>query len=227
MATAAPPTVVARKRLRREFSLPTDTSALGRDDLKRLTNQLLDQIERLLRGCGDADVTFEPVDPQAYDPGAASHEDAHRPWTAAHIIVHTTATAEEMAALAAELARGVAYHGRSRAEVPWQSVTTVAQCRARLAESRRLRLASLGMWPERPHLELHFAFEEGAPERNVVECFLLGLRHEAAHLEQLRDAIAQARTHRRRQTRWARLLRWWQARFHRREAQSDESRAAE
>ena len=52
----------------------------------------------------------------------------------------------------ADLARGVAFHGRSRSEVPWETVTTIAQCRARLEESRRMRLASLDMWPDQPYL---------------------------------------------------------------------------
>ena len=112
----------------------------------------VDKMLALIAECKDADVTFEPVDPEAHDPYAESAEEVELAWTLGHLIVHTTASAEESAALAAELARGVGFHGRSRSEIPWQEVTTVAQCRERLAESRRMRLASLGMWPARPSM---------------------------------------------------------------------------
>ena len=38
-------------------------------------------------------------------------------------------------------------------ELPWQTVTTMAQCLHRLQESRRMRLASLEMWPDNPFWE--------------------------------------------------------------------------
>jgi DinB superfamily len=180
-----------------------------RDDLRRLTNTLIERVRQLLRRCVDADVVFVPVDPRAYDPLADTGDVVHIGWTLAHIVVHMTASAEEAASLAAELARGVAYHGRSRSEVPWKSVTTIAQCRARLEESRRMRLASLGMWPDAPHLDTTFFPGGGAPARGPIECFLSGLRHDADHLEHLRDVIGQARTYRRQQT----LLGRWRARF--------------
>ena len=81
---------------------------------------------------------------------AADPADRRLAWTVAHNIVHATASGEEYAAVAADLARGVDFHGRPRFETPWQSVTTVEQCRRRLEESRRIRLASLRMWPIGP-----------------------------------------------------------------------------
>lgn len=51
-----------------------------------------------------------------------TRDDVHLAWNLGHVIVHTMASAEESAALAAELARGVEYHGRSRYEVPWETV---------------------------------------------------------------------------------------------------------
>lgn len=185
------------------FTLPADTSQLTRPDLRRLTNALIDEVRGMLRRCVDADVTFAPEDPQAYDAGAATDEQAHMPWTLAHILVHMTASSEEAAMLAAELARGIAYHGRSRSEVPWQQITTRMQCYARLEESRRMRCASLDIWPDGPHFENTAALWEGGP----IQRFLSGLRHDAAHLPQLRDVVAQARDYRLRRTLLGRLRR--------------------
>jgi hypothetical protein len=178
------------------FVLPEASDDVTREDLRCLTKELITQVTKMLRRCVDADVTFVPVDRQASDPAAAV-EDQNVAWTLGHIIVHMTASAEAAAALAAELARGVVYHGRSRYEVAWTSVTTVAECRARLQESGRIRSSSLDMWPDRPHLQNSLPFAQGGEDgQGPVACFLLGLRHDAAHLGQLRDVIAQARAYR-------------------------------
>ena len=118
---------------------------LTRDDLRDLTTEMVDTMLGLIADCGDADVTFEPDDPKADDPFAEKQEDVRLAWNLGHVIVHVTASAEESAALAAEMARGVAFHGRSRYETPWQQATTIEMCRRRLEESRRMRLASLEM----------------------------------------------------------------------------------
>ncbi len=122
-------------------------------DLARLTNEMIDTMRGLIAGCTDTDVTFVPNDPRANDTYAINPDEVNLSWTLGHVIVHTTASSEESAFLAAELARGVPFHGRSRAEVSWQSVTTIAQCRQRLEESRRMRLASLALWPDPPDLD--------------------------------------------------------------------------
>jgi hypothetical protein len=132
------------------------------------------------------------VDPDAYDPVAIVESEIDLPWTLGHVIVHTTASAEESAFLAAELARGVPYHGRSRSEVPWASVKTIAFCRQRLEESRRMRLASLDMWPSQPDLENTYEPWEGVGEINAVERFVMGLKHDADHLEQIEKIVRQA-----------------------------------
>src|SRR5215472_14941495 len=181
------------------FALPEADDSVTPEDLRRLTKELVTLVTKMLRRCVDSDVTFVPIDPQASDP-AAAEEDQNLAWTLGHIIVHMTATAEEAAALAAELARGVSYHGRSRYEVSWTSVTTVAECRARLRESGRICAASLDMWPDRPHLENARPFSQGADGQGPIACFLLGLRHDAVHLDQLRDVIGQARAYRKQQT---------------------------
>ena len=91
-------------------------------DLQALTNEMIDYQLNLLAGCTDADVVFVPVDPEADDPYAADAADADLAWTLGHLIVHVTASSEESAALAAEMARGVVRDGRSRSEIPWQTV---------------------------------------------------------------------------------------------------------
>jgi hypothetical protein len=168
------------------------SSRLSRNDLHRLTNEMIDEILRLTSECQDADVVFEPSDPEAHDTYAATPEEVSMPWTLGHVIVHTTASSEESAALAAELARGVRYHGRSRYEVPWPGMRTIQECRARLEESRRMRLASLDMWPDEPHLENVSAFIPEWPKLNAVSRFLVGLMHDQEHLGQIADIVGHA-----------------------------------
>lgn len=176
-----------------ETTIQELTDDLTPDDLRRLTNEMVDTMLNLIRYCVDADVTFEPEDPQADDPYAATEEEVHIPWTLGHVIVHTTASAEESAALAAELARGVPFHGRSRSEVPWEQVETIAQCRQRLEESRRMRLASLDMWPAEPYLDNVYEWKADAEPINAVARFVLGLQHDDDHLGQIADVVQQAR----------------------------------
>jgi len=163
------------------------------NDLRRLTNGMIDEILHLISECQDADVIFEPSDPDAEDTYAATPEEVSMPWTLGHVVVHATASSEESAALAAEHARGVRHHGRSRYEVPWREVKTIQECRARLEESRRMRLASLDMWPDKPHLENVSAFIPQWPELNAVSRFLVGLMHDQEHLGQIADIVGQAR----------------------------------
>jgi hypothetical protein len=187
------------------FQFPENAELVSKADLQRLTNALIEDVKKLLQHCVDADVTFVPVDPMAHDPAAASSGEAGTAWTLGHIIVHMTASSEESAMLAAELARGVTYHGRSRSEIPWTAITTVAQCRARLEESRRMRLASLDMWPDLPHLSNTYFPRPGTMELGPVARFLSGLKHDDNHLDQLREVIRQARTYRFQQTFMGRL----------------------
>lgn len=166
---------------------------LKKGDLRDLTNEMIDTMLALIADCTDADVVFQPVDPDAHDPDAADEADLDIAWTLGHVIVHATASSEESAALATEMARGVPLHGRSRYETPWETVKTIAQCRARLEESRRMRLASLEMWPDTPHLDLTHQPWPGAPEVNAIGRFVLGLGHDAAHLDQIAEIVRQAK----------------------------------
>ena len=163
-------------------------------DLRRLTNEMIDTMLGMIAGCTYADVVFVPDDPAADDPVAATEAEVHMPWTLGHVIVHTTASSEEAAAIAAELARGVPHRGgRSRSELPWTTVTTIAQCRDRLEESRRMRLASLDMWPDQPYLDNVYSPREGAAPINAVARFVFGLMHDDSHLGQIPEIVRQAR----------------------------------
>lgn len=166
-------------------------------DLGAMTNEMIDTVLALIAHCRSEDVTFMPADPKAHDRYAAKDEEISIPWTLGHVIVHITASAEESAFLAAELARGVPFHGRSRYEVPWETVTTIAQCRERLEESRRMRLASLELWPDMPDLENVYSPYKGVGRIGAKERFLLGLKHDADHLGQIEDIVGQAKAARR------------------------------
>ena len=178
----------------KEITMGQLVAGLTVDDLRRLTNEMIDTMQRLIADCTDADVVFVPDDPNANDPVAATEAEVHMPWTLGHVIVHTTASAEEAAAIAAELARGVPHRGgRSRSEVHWSTITTIAQCRHRLEESRRMRLASLDMWPDQPHLDNTYVPRPGAEPINAVARFVLGLRHDDDHLAQIAEIVRQAK----------------------------------
>ena len=169
---------------------------LSVDNLRDLTNEMINTILDLISSGVDTDVTFEPVDPECYDSFATTPEEAHLVWTLGHVIVHTTASSEEAAAIAAELARGVAYHGRSRQEVPWGQMRTIEDCRERLEESRRMCLASLAMWPVHLHFEIECEAWPGGPVVNAVGRFVLGLMHDDSHLGQIGEIMRQARASR-------------------------------
>ena len=166
---------------------------LTRDNLRDLTNEMVNTILDLITACVDADVTFEPIDPAAHDPFSKTPEEVQLAWNLGHVIVHTTASAEEAAAIAAELARGVEYHGRSRYEVPWGEMRTIEECRQRLEESRRMRLASLDMWPVEARLEIEYEAWTDGPKVNAVGRFVFGLMHDDSHLGQIGEIVRQAR----------------------------------
>ena len=162
-------------------------------DFKSATLGLFDHLLDQIADCVDEDVTFLPADPQANDPYAADPSETHLPWTLGHVIVHLNASLEESAFLAAELARGVTNHGRSRYEVPWVSISTVEQCRRQVEQSRRMCLASLDMWPDPPNYENTYIPWKGVGKIDARGRYLLGLKHADDHLGQIADIIAQAK----------------------------------
>ena len=175
-----------------KITMPELVVDLTPDDLRRLTNEMVDTILDLISDAVDADVVFEPEDPEAYDKYAKAEVEVEMPWTLGHVIVHITASSEEAAAVAAELARGVRFHGRSRSEVPWETIKTIEQSRQRLEESRRMRLASLDMWPDEPHLDNIYQPWPEAPEVNAIGQFVLGLMHDDSHIGQITEIVRQA-----------------------------------
>ena len=176
----------------REKTLGELVAGLTVDDLRYLTNEMIDRQLALIAGCTDEDVVFVPEDPTAEDKYAADVTEVNLPWTLGHVIVHITASSEEKAFLAAELARGIDREGRSRYETPWESVTTITQVRDRLEESRRMRLASLDMWPDEPDFSLTVNYRWLRGPMNAIARFCMGLLHDDDHLEQIAEIVRQS-----------------------------------
>lgn len=181
----------------REAPIADRTAGLTVTDLRALTDEMIDRQLALIAGCADEDVAFVPSDPEAFDRYAADESETHIAWTLGHVIVHVTASSEESAFLAAEMARGVVRGGRTRHETPWRTVTTIAQCRQRLEESRRMRLAMLDVWPDEPRLDVLTPYTPYREPMNAAGRFVRGLDHDADHLGQIAEIVRQARAARR------------------------------
>jgi hypothetical protein len=164
---------------------------LTKADLYQLTDEMIDTMQKIVVDATDADVVFVPQDPNANDTFGKS-EDKDLAWTLGHVIVHVTASSEESAALALTLARGLEVEGRSRYETPWESVTTAAQIHQRLEESRHMRKAMLDAWPEKPNLEITTTPYPQVGPLNAIGRFIMGLFHDADHIEQLKEIMRQA-----------------------------------
>jgi len=184
----------------KKVTLKEIADQLSLSDLHALTDEMVDTMLNLIGDAHDEDVIFEPIDLLAEDPYASENGEADLAWTLGHVIVHTTASAEEAAAQACELARGVEYEGRSRYEVPWRSVTTVAQLHHRLEESRRMRHALLNAWPDEPLLVTTITPDyPKAKPRNATMRFIAGLAHDDSHIEQIAKVLRQSREYREQQ----------------------------
>ena len=168
---------------------------IGMGELKQLSDESIDFLLELLDGLNDADIVFDPEDPDADDPFAVEGEEEIG-WNFGHLIAHVTASSEEGAALSSLLARGVPASERPRYETPWRDIKTVAQVRQRLEESRRMRNAYLETWPDAPLLDVcrvvseRFSAKFG--EMNAPAAFLFGLSHEVGHYEQIEEVKRQA-----------------------------------
>ncbi len=175
----------------RTLTLQQLAVGMTKADLAAAMNALYDDVLARIREASDADITFPPVDPQANDEFASETVEVDLAWTLGHVIVHLTASAEEAAFIAAELARGVAREGRSRWETPWTSVETADAARGRIEDSRRMILATLDVWPDPPHLDVTLPGSTGP--RNAIVRFLSGLNHADSHAEQVSEIVRQAR----------------------------------
>ncbi len=165
------------------------TKDLTKTDLHRLTDEMIDTQLSIISDAIDADAVLVPVDANANDT-FGKPEDKDLAWTLGHVVVHVTASSEEAAAISSVLARGLTMDDRSRYETPWETVTTAAQLRQRLEESRRQRHAFLETWPDQPDLETTQIRPYGT--FNAVSRFVAGLYHDTDHLEQLREIMHQA-----------------------------------
>lgn len=165
--------------------------------LRAAANASLDTILAIIADANDAQVTFLPNDPHA-DDQFAPPEERHLGWSLAHLVAHVCASSEEGAAYSAILARGIPYprDPRLRYEPDWRTLKTRAQVLQRIAESRRMRLSALDMWPDQPHLDIFRTTSEHALEKNgpsnAKSAYLAGLKHEWTHFDQFRDAARQA-----------------------------------
>ena len=168
------------------------TRDLSPASLRVTMSAIFDTLDGILANLTDEEVTFQPVDPAANDTFAAPGTDANLAWTLGHVVVHLTAGLEENAALGTTLARGVMVEGRSRYEVPWESVRNADQIIARLRESRRICAAFLAAWPDEPHLDLTVEPIPRYGPMNAIGRTALGIFHADAHLEQLREIRRQA-----------------------------------
>lgn len=166
-------------------------------DLIAATHASIDLLRSFIDALTDAHMVFDPVDPLADDPYAKEGEERIG-WSLAHLVVHVTASAEESAAIASILARGIPYgkEPRLRYETEWHTVTTHAQAVQRIEESRRIRLGYLAAWPDQPHYETQQIISERAHalwgDIDAKARYLLGLYHEWQHYDQFRDVRAQA-----------------------------------
>lgn len=180
----------------KEMKLSDLAGQLNAADLRTASNESVDRILGLLDGLTDADVVFEPTDPEAKDDAAVEGEETIA-WSFAHLIAHVTSSSEEGAAFSSMLARGFPAAERPRHETPWRDITTIEQCKQRLEESRRMRLAYLDTWPDEPHLDvvrqgMSERFEAFTGQLNAIGAFLLGLWHEIGHYAQMEDVRGQS-----------------------------------
>ena len=168
---------------------------IGPAELKALSDESIDYLLGQIDGLSDADIVFTPEDADADDPFAVEGEESIG-WNFGHLIAHVTASSEEGAALSSLLARGVPASERPRYETPWRDITSVAQVRQRLEESRRMRSAYLETWPDRPLLDVTRVVSERFTAKfgqmNAPAAFLFALSHEVGHYQQIEEVKRQA-----------------------------------
>jgi len=55
-----------------------------------------------------------------------------------------------------------------------------------------MRLATLDVWPDEPHLDVTHTPYTGAEPVNAVQIFIFGLMHDDEHLKQIAEIVRQA-----------------------------------
>ncbi len=179
----------------KEMQLLEFSKNFSLEDLHKATDESIDTLLDMISDCTDADIVFEPYDPEANDPHAVEGEE-HIGWTLGHLIAHVTASSEEGAAFSSLLARGIPAKERPRYETPWRDMNTKEKCIQRLEESRRMRHAYLDTWPDEPFLDVYRDVSERFIEvfgnLNAPAAFLFGLKHEIGHYDQIREVKRQA-----------------------------------
>lgn len=167
-----------------EKTMAEIANGLDNAALRGLTERIYTLIEDAIQGATDRDSAFVPHDAGAED---------EQGWAIAQIVAHVTAALEEVAAQSANMARGVPVEGRARYEAPLEELATAETVRRRLAESRRMCLAFLNAWPDRPHLDVEYTALTRLGPMNAVARYLLGIFHADGHIAQLQEAMRQAR----------------------------------
>ena len=164
--------------------------------LRAETEKSVAWLVRFMADVTDADVVFDPDDPEANDPFAVEGEEGIG-WTIGHLVAHVTASSEEGAAFCSLLGRGVPVEGRLRYETDWKEIDTKEKCLQRIAESRKIRIGYLDALPEEINFELirpiSPGFEKRVGKLNAFGNMLLGLSHEHGHREQMEAVKAQAK----------------------------------
>ena len=171
---------------RGEGSLAELAGALRVADLHALTDEMIDRVRAIIADVNDVDVVFVPTD----GTGAAG-------WTLSELLTHVSHTSDEAAAFGSMLARGIAldpatFRGRRHDTLP-----TVADVQARLAESRRMRHALFDSWPNDPDYATPLLWGSRFGTLNAPALAMFGLYHAHSHLEQIQRTVAQAKAARR------------------------------
>jgi len=156
-------------------------------NLLDMAGEVFDALEAILANATDASILFVPHD-------AAAAGQSEQGWPVNHIIAHLTASFEEIATAASIVARGVQIKERLplRYETPLQELSTLQLVQARLRESRRICLALLNAWPDKPHLDVTITLIPQFGPLNAIGLYIIGIGHATSHLDQLRDTIQQA-----------------------------------
>ncbi len=167
-------------------TLAEQTKGFTLADLQAATKELFDGLQAAVAGATNQAIVFVP-----HDAEATSGDE--KGWTVAHVVAHLTATLEEICAIAAQLTRNVELDDqlRLRYETPWESIQTVEQVKARLAESRCICLAFLDAWPDEPNLQATITRIPAFGPLNAVALCALGIFHGLLHQQQIVEALNQ------------------------------------